>query len=1332
MKTVKLLILWIIALPGLVRETDAMAQEADTAGYTAVPLTGALPEHPRILLLKGEEAALMQQVLKEPVWASIHRGIITRCDSLITLPPLERIQTGRRLLFVSRECLRRVFQLSYAYRMTGEEKYLRRAEKELLAVSAFSDWNPSHFLDVAEMTMGVAIGYDWLFNALSGESRKTIREAIITKGLKPSLNEEYNRFLRAEHNWNQVCNAGMTYGALAIAEDDPWLAGDIIGRAVETIPAAMFPYGPDGTYPEGFTYWEYGTNFNAMFLSAVEKALGTDYGLPESPGFSRTAGFRLNIVGPLGLGHNWSDCGLRERLSPALFWFADRQQDPAVLWNQLRLLTDTLSRDYLENRLLPALLIWGADVRAGNIQAPGNKLWIGQGPNPIGLMRTSWEDPDAVFIGFKTGSASENHAHLDAGSFVLDMLGERWAMDFGMQNYHSLESKGVDLWNGAQESQRWQIFRYNNFTHNTLTIDSQLQRVDGYARIDAWSDDPARLSLVSDLSDIYKGQAAAVKRGIAIVDSAYVVVRDEVRAPDRDITLRWTLLTPARARILDGHTVELSQNGKKLYLVFDTSSPVTLKTWPTDPPHDYDAPNPGTQLVGFEARIPADSEQDFNAWFSTDKQMKPLDPLAQWPGQRQTVPAATQVRARDLEGIRLRVITDLLEPAVDEQEISRLMNAVQPDGSWPDIDYRDVSRTGFEHGDHLDNLIELSRAWKKPASGFYRDPELKNVISSALDFWLAHDFISDNWWWNEMGTPGRMIDILLLMDDDLSEKQRSEGMRIAGRANLEAWGARPGGDLIQIASMRGKQALFDRDPELLERVMKVMAGEIRLTTGRGLKPDLSFHHRKDNVISTLSYGAGYARSFAYWAAKTAGTSFDLPDASMELLVDYYLDGIRQSMVYGKYPDPGAKNRSVSRKNALAPAEPELARNLLRATNYREKELEKAVKTQGNRFFWHSEYFTHQRPGYFTSVRMHSTRGNNMEYPHNEEGLKNHHYADGANFISRTGQEYFNIFPVWDWQKIPGTTIVQKPVFPDWHELVKEGISEFAGGVTDGEYGAAAFDFKSPHDSLRARKSWFFFDSAYVCLGAGISSWEEHPVATTLNQCLLNGEVVVKTRNRERTLRRGEHTFEKVSWVFHDSIAYLFPSPAGVHLGNTTATGSWQEINHHTWAAKEAEVQKDVFSLWLDHGSQPQEAAYQYIVVPGISASGATSYENPEQNLGIQILANTPALQAVTHTRLNNTQVVFYEPGELRISDDLTLTAGNPCMIMVQTDGKAVQKITVSDPSRNLEEIHFEINKPIDLSNEHVKTNWNAEKACTEFSVDLPKAGYAGKSVNIKL
>ena len=569
-----------------------------------------LQPHPRILLFKGEEDAIKKTISGDTTWQKLQNAILSECDTLLGRPPVERIQIGRRLLDKSREALRRLFFLSYGYRMTHKPEYLQRAEKEMLQISGFTDWNPSHFLDVAEMTMALAIGYDWLYNELSPGSRATIKEAILKKGLEPSLESKNNSWLRVEHNWNQVCNAGMTYGAMAIFEDQPELAKQIINRAITSIEIAMKDYGPDGAYPEGYGYWGYGTSFNVMFLSAVEKLFGKDFGLTSNPGFLNTAGYLENMTGPSGTPFNYSDAGTGAGVQPAMFWFAARTKNPSLLWVERGRLMSAPGRTFVGSRLLPAIFLWSDGTHIKNVKPPSATMWVGRGKVPVALMRTSWTDPKAIFVGFKGGSANVNHAHMDIGSFVMEADGERWAMDFGMQDYESLESKGLSIFGRAQDAVRWRIFRYNNYVHNTLTVNNELQKVVGYAPITSSSSAPSFRRAIVDLSEVYKGSVAKVQRGVAIIDNSYVVVRDEIEASPNETTIRWTLLTPAQVNITGDNKVELTKNGKKLFLQVEAPAKLAMKTWSTDPPKDYDAPNPGTALVGFEVIIPANTKTE--------------------------------------------------------------------------------------------------------------------------------------------------------------------------------------------------------------------------------------------------------------------------------------------------------------------------------------------------------------------------------------------------------------------------------------------------------------------------------------------------------------------------------------------------------------------------------------------------------------------------------------------------------------------------------------------------------------------------------------------------
>jgi len=601
------------------------------------PITAAtkLPAHPRILMLAGEEATILQTLRADKTWNGLHQAMLAECDKLIPTAPVERIQIGRRLLDKSREALRRLFLLSYAWRTTKQRPYLERAEKELLAISAFSDWNPSHFLDVAEMTMAAGIGYDWLYNDLSAASRTAIKTAILKKGIEPSLDSRYNSWLKATHNWNQVCNAGMAYGALAIYEDQPELARTILNRSVETIVLSMGDYGPDGAYPEGYGYWGYGTSFNVMYISAMEKAFGRDFGLSNQPGFLKTAEYMANMTGPTGSSFNYSDAGTGGSLQPAMFWFATKTKNPSLLWVERgRLLTEDPARQ-VRDRLLPAIMLWNGGVRVNSIPAPASTLWVGKGKNPVALMRSSWTDPAAVYVGMKGGSPSVNHAHMDAGSFVMEADGVRWAMDLGMQDYNSLESKGIKIWGKEQDSQRWKVYRYGNAVHNTLTVNNGLQRVDGYAPITRSSGSAGFMHATTDLSSLYSGSLAKASRGIAIVDQDHVVVRDEVEAAASPATIRWTLLTTAAVTVVGNNRAELTKNGKKLIVQVQEPAAVTLKTAPAEPNHDYDAPNPGTTLLTFEVPVAAGAQGVLTVSLLPEraaaKSARPVQPLQQWP-----------------------------------------------------------------------------------------------------------------------------------------------------------------------------------------------------------------------------------------------------------------------------------------------------------------------------------------------------------------------------------------------------------------------------------------------------------------------------------------------------------------------------------------------------------------------------------------------------------------------------------------------------------------------------------------------------------------------------
>ncbi len=563
---------------------------------------GKLPPHPRILLCKGAEKALKKQA-KLPVWNGLYESILQACDTMLGLPVNERVVVGRRLLATSRENLRRILFLGFAYRMTGEKRYSDRAEAEMLKAASFSDWNPSHFLDVAEMTAALAIGYDWLYPKLSETSRRTIRTAILEKGLKPSFGKEHDAILNAPTNWNQVCHCGMAYGALAVAETEPDLARRTIERAVEKVRIPMRHYAPDGAYPEGYAYWEYGTSFNVLLISAMENAFGTDFGLCDAPGFLESGKFMLHMVTPQLRSFCYSDCSADAGLLPALFWFYRKTGDASILCNQGRLLQADSRKNHLQDRLLPLLFVWGQGASLDKPTVPETLYWKGGGDNPVFLMRSGWNDPDALYVGVKMGTPGASHAHMDVGSFIFEADGVRWAIDMGGEDYDRLEKRGVDLWNGAQGSQRWEVFRYNNKAHNTLTFNDKPQSIKGKVQIKDWCDS-ARLRYVAmDLTPVYKGQVRYAERAVAMVDDSYAVIEDRVEPGLYYTRMRWTLVTEAMPRILSDSVLLLEKEGKRCYVRIASQTPVRWIIRPAVSENTYDSPNPGVTIVAFDTDL---------------------------------------------------------------------------------------------------------------------------------------------------------------------------------------------------------------------------------------------------------------------------------------------------------------------------------------------------------------------------------------------------------------------------------------------------------------------------------------------------------------------------------------------------------------------------------------------------------------------------------------------------------------------------------------------------------------------------------------------------------
>lgn len=638
-----LVVFLLLSAAGAARAADTNSSYPPTAtmGDIEQRIRECRKDHPRLFATRRQLEQLAATSANNPLRKKLAAAIVAQAKSLLDAKPVERTLEGRRLLSVSRMCLDRVTILATAYYLTNDTRYADRCQTEMLAAARFTNWNPSHYLDVAEMTTGLAIGYDWLYDRLDSASRAEIRQAIVEKGVQLQFDPKHDSWVHRDNNWGQVCHGGMTVGALAVLEDEPELAAKTVHSALHNVTKSMAAYAPRGGYPEGPSYWGYGTSYNVALIAALESVLGSDFGLSSAPGFRETAAFPDLTCGPSGLYFDYAD-GHAERLPSApRFWFASRIGRNELIASELPIWEKVLSNSNSLTprqlgRFAPLMLIWMSD----NGGTSANKLplnWSSGGKVPIAVHRSSWTERNATFIGLKAGSPAQNHGHMDIGSFVFDSDSVRWAVDLGAEGYYGVESRGMGLWDRDQDGDRWTIFRLSNLSHNTLVIDGQLQHADGDAPMEQFSDDPTHPYSIVDMTQVYEGQVTSARRGIALLPSREVIIQDELTGLRPGSRIRWGMVTPGVPENLGKKDVVLRQGGKQLKLSIVTPKTKGWTQVETEkPPHEWDSPNPGTRMVAFEAPAPPSGKMALVVGLtpgSCEKPVaskRPIVPLQDW------------------------------------------------------------------------------------------------------------------------------------------------------------------------------------------------------------------------------------------------------------------------------------------------------------------------------------------------------------------------------------------------------------------------------------------------------------------------------------------------------------------------------------------------------------------------------------------------------------------------------------------------------------------------------------------------------------------------------
>jgi hypothetical protein len=495
----------------------------------AAPLRTLRPGHPRLYLTRGRLDELRTRLLSDPAARGLYERLEAEAAEILAEPTVRHELSGGRLLQQSRAALRRITTLAGLYLLDGDARKADRARAEMRAAAALPDWNPAHFLDTAEMTAALGIGYDWLFDELSADEKALVRGALVEKGLQAGARAygEHAGWTARDNNWNPVCNGGLSVGALAVAEEEPALAAETLERARSSVAQYLRTLAPDGGSPEGPMFWNYGTRYAVLFLAALDSALGDEFGLAASRGLAETGNYRIHAIGPRGLQFNYSDTRETVEAAPQMLWLARRFERPEYARHELAVAAARASIFHL---------VWYA------LAQPGGPLPLDAAFRGVAaaFFRSGW-DEGAVYVGFKGGDSGASHSQLDLGTFVLDALGRRWAVDLGGDDY---DLPGYFDF----QQQRWSYYRNRTEGQNTLVLEGANQRPRAKAPLIAFDSTPEQAFAVADLTAAYAGEARRVWRGVALLGRRDVLIEDEAELAHRG-EVAWQMHTRAAVEL---------------------------------------------------------------------------------------------------------------------------------------------------------------------------------------------------------------------------------------------------------------------------------------------------------------------------------------------------------------------------------------------------------------------------------------------------------------------------------------------------------------------------------------------------------------------------------------------------------------------------------------------------------------------------------------------------------------------------------------------------------------------------------------------------------------
>ena len=586
-----------------------------------------IAKHPRLLMTIADEAVIKEGLKSNALLKAYHNTLIDKANDLASVePPAAKMVVYR--LATCYEYRWSIPTLAYAYRITKDKKYLNAAEKYMLKAASFKTWNPGHFLDVSAMTTGIAIGYDWLYYDLPESTLAIVEKAIYEKALIITYDKKHPeywwRWLSIHNNWNQVCNAGIFMGGLALFDKYPELSKKIILRCLDMNAKSFDLYKPDGAYPEAAGYWEFGTGYEVLLMQSAKTAYGSLLGMEKHGEIFASAKFMQFSTGCSMLAFNYGDCYDSVLKAPQLpqFWFADSLKDNTLLYQYKDYFNDIQSGKIKPkfNLNLPMLMKSIANIDCKNLMQPKQKNYFAKGKQHIFMGRTNWEKGRGIYLAAKGGKASNSHGHMDVGSFVLDFDNNRFVCDPNIVGYAELESRGVKrLFFLTQDSERWSLLCYKDTSHSSFYLKGIQPNVDGFGAMVEKFDSPEKSGAKFDLSELYNAKLKNAARSIYIKNERKVEVLDEFETLANEVEYVFNIPTQAKVKIVSNSLIELSFGNEKVFAKIKSNLPHSAEIFENKITNKKDLPLKGYSFCGFAVKVKPNTKAKVLVQFYKDK-----------------------------------------------------------------------------------------------------------------------------------------------------------------------------------------------------------------------------------------------------------------------------------------------------------------------------------------------------------------------------------------------------------------------------------------------------------------------------------------------------------------------------------------------------------------------------------------------------------------------------------------------------------------------------------------------------------------------------------------